>query len=72
MFSTLLRLLILCDQLHDFHETEPRNTLFNDINSNNKIKEKILNNFTTLFNKDTEYIKNLLELSSGKFRWYNS
>ena len=63
MFSTLLRLLILCDQLHDFHETEPRNTLFNDINSNNKIKEKILNNFTTLFNKDTEYIKNLLELS---------
>jgi len=63
MFSTLLRLLILCDQLHDFYETETRNTLFNDNNSNNQIKEKILNNFTTLFKKDTEYIKNLLDIS---------
>lgn len=55
VFAILLRLLLLCDQLHDFREKDERNALSEQPDWNNK-KTEIYQTFIKYFNDDYKFI----------------
>ena len=62
MFSVFLRILLLCDQLHDFNENEDRNKLFKN---DKTIKNQIYQNFKEVFNMDLNYLKDNIVIDNN-------
>ena len=62
MFSCLIRLLLLCDQLHDFDQNETRNALFN---YNTDYTNAIFENFKYCYDSDINYLFNTIFKSSS-------
>jgi len=62
MFSCLIRLLLLCDQLHDFDQNETRNALFN---YNTDYTNAIFENFKYCYDNDINYLFDTIFKSSS-------